>query len=332
MQTPTNRFKQAMAQRQAQIGLWLGLADAYSAEILAGTGYDWLLVDGEHAPNDLRSILHQLQAIASATSALPPGAQPPHPVARVPVGDTALIKQFLDLGVQTLLVPMVDTAEQAQQLVRATRYAPEGVRGMGSALARASRWGRIDDYAAQADDQMCLLVQVETKCGYENLEAILAVEGVDGVFFGSADLAASYGYLGQSTHPEIVAAIEVGLRKVRAAGKAGGVLCGDRALVARYGEKLYSQVLLLGHHGSNSSSAGTFLNAVSPRYAVASSGYANAYNHPAPAVQARVRAHGGTLLRTDRQGALLFELGGEEVTTGRLKTWQPYWQKKPFAD
>ena len=111
LQTPTNRFKQAMAQRQAQIGLWLGLADAYSAEILAGTGYDWLLVDGEHAPNDLRSILHQLQAIASATSALPPGAQPPHPVARVPVGDTALIKQFLDLGVQTLLVPMVDTVE-----------------------------------------------------------------------------------------------------------------------------------------------------------------------------------------------------------------------------
>ena len=140
MHTPQNLFKQAMAQRQAQLGLWLGLADAYSAEILAGTGYDWLLVDGEHAPNDLRSILHQLQAIASATSAtsaLPAGATAPHPVVRVPVGDTSLIKQVLDLGAQTVLVPMVDTPEQAQQLVRATRYAPEGVRGMGSALARS---------------------------------------------------------------------------------------------------------------------------------------------------------------------------------------------------
>ena len=174
LQTPTNRFKQAMAQRQAQIGLWLGLADAYSAEILAGTGYDWLLVDGEHAPNDLRSILHQLQAIASATSALPPGAQPPHPVARVPVGDTALIKQFLDLGVQTLLVPMVDTAEQAQQLVRATRYAPEGVRGMGSALARSSRWQAYPQYVHEANQQICLLVQAETVEAMANLDAIAA--------------------------------------------------------------------------------------------------------------------------------------------------------------
>ena len=227
LQTPTNRFKQAMAQRQAQIGLWLGLADAYSAEILAGTGYDWLLVDGEHAPNDLRSILHQLQAIASAasaTSALPPGVQPPHPVARVPVGDTALIKQFLDLGVQTLLVPMVDTAEQAQQLVRATRYAPEGVRGMGSALARSSRWQAYPQYVHEANQQICLLVQAETVEAMDNLDAIAATPGVDGVFIGPADLSASMGHPGNPGHPEVQAAIHDGIARILRAGKAPGIL------------------------------------------------------------------------------------------------------------
>ncbi len=224
LQTPTNRFKQAMAQRQAQIGLWLGLADAYSAEILAGTGYDWLLVDGEHAPNDLRSILHQLQAIASATSALPPGVQPPHPVARVPVGDTALIKQFLDLGVQTLLVPMVDTAEQAQQLVRATRYAPEGVRGMGSALARSSRWQAYPQYVHEANQQICLLVQAETVEAMNNLDAIAATPGVDGVFIGPVDLSASMGHPGNPGHPEVQAAIHDGIARILRAGKAPGIL------------------------------------------------------------------------------------------------------------
>ena len=216
-----------MAQRQAQIGLWLGLADAYSAEILAGTGYDWLLVDGEHAPNDLRSILHQLQAIASAasaTSALPPGAQPPHPVARVPVGDTALIKQFLDLGVQTLLVPMVDTAEQARQLVRATRYAPEGVRGMGSALARSSRWQSYPQYVHEANQQICLLVQAETVEAMNNLDAIAATPGVDGVFIGPADLSASMGHPGNPGHPEVQAAIHDGIARILRAGKAPGIL------------------------------------------------------------------------------------------------------------
>ena len=227
LQTPTNRFKQAMAQRQAQIGLWLGLADAYSAEILAGTGYDWLLVDGEHAPNDLRSILHQLQAIASAasaTSALPPGMQAPHPIARVPVGDTALIKQFLDLGVQTLLVPMVDTAAQAQQLVRATRYAPEGVRGMGSALARSSRWQAYPQYVHEANQQICLLVQAETVEAMANLDAIAATPGVDGVFIGPADLSASMGHPGNPGHPDVQAAIHDGIARILRAGKAPGIL------------------------------------------------------------------------------------------------------------
>jgi 4-hydroxy-2-oxoheptanedioate aldolase len=224
LQTPVNPFKQAMADGQAQIGLWLGLADAYSAEIIAGTGYDWLLVDGEHAPNDVRSILHQLQAIASAASALPAGVRPPHPIARVPVGNTALIKQYLDIGAQTLLVPMVDTAEQAQELVRATRYAPEGVRGMGSALARSSRWQAYPQYVHEANQQVCLLVQAETVEALKNLDAIAATPGVDGVFIGPADLSASMGHRGNPEHPHVQAAIHDGITRILRAGKAPGIL------------------------------------------------------------------------------------------------------------
>lgn len=229
MHTPTNSFKQALAQGEAQIGLWLGLANAYTAEILAGTGYDWLLVDGEHAPNDLRSILHQLQAIASASSALPPGARAPHAVARVPVGDTALIKQYLDIGAQTLLVPMVDTPEQAQQLVRATRYAPEGVRGMGSALARSSRWQAYPRYVHEANQQVCLLVQAETVEAMANLDAIAATPGVDGVFIGPADLSASMGHPGNPGHPDVQAAIHDGIARILRAGKAPGILATNEA-------------------------------------------------------------------------------------------------------
>lgn len=225
MDIPLNQFKQALRAGRQQIGLWLGLGETFSAEICAGAGFDWLLIDAEHGPNDLRSILAQLQALAP---------YPTQAVVRPPQGDHVLIKQLLETGVQTLLIPMVDTAEQARGLVDAMRYPPAGIRGVGSALARASRWGRIDNYAQLADGEMCLLVQVETQTGYRNLDAILEVDGVDGVFFGAADLAASYGYLGQSTHPDIVAAIEDGLQRTRAAGKAGGVLCSDRALNERY--------------------------------------------------------------------------------------------------
>lgn len=225
MQMPVNRFKVDLTAGKTLFGLWLGLAETFSAEICAGAGFDWLLIDSEHGPNDLRSILAQLQAIAP---------YPSQAIVRPPQGDHVLIKQLLETGVQTLLIPMVESAAQAEGLVRAMRYPPAGIRGVGSALARASRWGRVRDYADHANEQMCLLVQVETKLGYENLDEILAVEGVDGVFFGSADLAASYGYLGQSTHPEIVRAIEVGLAKVCLAGKAGGVLGGDRKVIQRY--------------------------------------------------------------------------------------------------
>ncbi|CAN7453748.1 aldolase/citrate lyase family protein [Acidovorax sp. LjRoot117] len=229
MHTPTNRFKAAMAQGQTQIGLWLALADAYTAEIVAGTGYDWLLVDGEHAPNDVRSILHQLQAITSATAALPPGTTPPHAIARVPVGDTALIKQYLDIGAQTLLVPMVDTAEQAQALVRATRYAPEGVRGMGSALARSSRWQAYPQYVHEANAQVCLLVQAETVEAIRNLDAIATTPGVDGVFIGPADLSASMGHRGDPGHPDVQAAIHEGIARILRAGKAPGILATSEA-------------------------------------------------------------------------------------------------------
>jgi len=164
MQMPVNTFKQRLA-REAQIGVWVGLADPYCAELAANAGFDWLLLDGEHAPNDLRSLLGQLQAVA------PYACQA---VVRPPVGDPVLIKQLLDIGAQTLLVPMVETAEQARGLVAAMHYPPHGIRGVGAALARASRWNSIPDYLDEADAQMCLLVQVESVRGLENLDAIAA--------------------------------------------------------------------------------------------------------------------------------------------------------------
>lgn len=192
--------------------------------MLAGTGFDWLLIDGEHAPNDLRAVLAQLQAIASAASTLPAGVSLPHPVVRLPSGDPVLVKQFMELGAQTLLVPMVDTPEQAQTLARAMRYPPSGTRGMGSGLARSSRWNRYRDYIHEANDQACLLVQVETVEGLAHIDAIAATPGVEGVFIGPVDLSTSMGYPGQVDHPEVVAAIAHGIRRIRHAGKAAGIL------------------------------------------------------------------------------------------------------------
>ena len=226
MQTPVNRFKQALAAGQPQIGLWAALASPYSTELLAGAGYDWLLIDGEHGPNDLRSTLAQLQAVASAQQAF--GDQRSHPVVRVPVatGDVgmALIKQVLDLGAQTLMAPMIDTAEQAARVVAATRYAPQGIRGMGSALARASRWQAHGQYVHEAGEQICVLVQAESAQAMRNLDAIAATPGVDGVFIGPADLSASMGHPGNAGHPEVQAAIADGIARIRAAGKAPGIL------------------------------------------------------------------------------------------------------------
>ncbi len=231
MQTPINTFKQALAAGTPQIGLWAALASAYSTELLAGVGYDWLLIDGEHAPNDVRNTLSQLQAVASAQQAFRDARS--HAIVRVPVGTgdvgVALIKQYLDIGAQTLLVPMIDTPEQAALVVKATRYAPAGIRGMGSALARASRWQAHARYVFEANDQVCVLVQAETVEAMKNLDAIAATPGVDGVFIGPADLSASMGHPGNAAHPEVQAVIADGVKRIRAAGKAPGILATTEA-------------------------------------------------------------------------------------------------------
>jgi 4-hydroxy-2-oxoheptanedioate aldolase len=221
-----NIFKAALKSGdRAQIGLWLGLTDPVCAEICAGAGFDWLLIDGEHAPNDVRSILAQLQAVAP---------YPAHPIVRPVSGDVNLIKQLLDIGAQTLLVPMVENAEQAKLLVAAMRYPPAGIRGVGAALARASEWNRVPNYLHEANDQMCLLVQVETRPGLENLDAIAAVEGVDGVFIGPSDLSAALGYLGKPGHAEVQKVIEDAIGRIRAAGRAAGILTTDELQARRY--------------------------------------------------------------------------------------------------
>jgi 4-hydroxy-2-oxoheptanedioate aldolase len=225
MQTPVNPFLQALRAGQPQIGLWVAMADPYAAEMLAGTGFDWLLLDAEHAPNDIRSVLAQLQAVAP---------YPVHAVVRPVTGETSVIKQFLDIGAQTLLVPMVEDAEQARRIVAATRYPPQGVRGVGSTLARASRWNHYGDYLQKADEQVGVLVQVETASAAGRLDEIVAVEGVDGVFFGPADLAASMGHRGNPGHPDVQRVIEQGIATVRAAGMPAGILTADRALARGY--------------------------------------------------------------------------------------------------
>ncbi|MBH2940659.1 4-hydroxy-2-oxoheptanedioate aldolase [Serratia marcescens] len=221
----TNHFKRALQEKRPQIGLWLGLCSSYSAELLAGAGFDWLLIDGEHAPNNVQTVLGQLQAVAP---------YPSQPVVRPPWNDAVIIKQLLDVGAQTLLIPMIQNAEQARDAVRATRYPPHGVRGVGSALARASRWNRVPDYLQQADEQMCVLVQIETREAVKNLDAILQVEGVDGVFIGPADLSADMGFAGNPQHPEVQRTIDDAIARIRAAGKAPGILLANKALAQRY--------------------------------------------------------------------------------------------------
>ncbi|WP_371414721.1 4-hydroxy-2-oxoheptanedioate aldolase [Deinococcus sp. S9] len=223
----------ALSRGDTLYGFWLALADAYSSEVCAGAGFDWLVIDGEHAPNDLRSILRQLQAIAPYPSA---------PVVRPPVGDPVLIKQLLDIGARNLLIPMVETATQARELVAATRYPPRGIRGVGSALARASAFSRDTEYLKHADEGVCLLLQVESVTALEVLDEIAAVEGVDGVFVGPADLAASFGHLGNPGYPEVQAAIRVAAGRIRAAGKAAGILATDEGAARRYLEWGYSFV------------------------------------------------------------------------------------------
>lgn len=220
-----NAFKTGLAEGRHQVGLWQSLCSPYAAEICATAGFDWLLFDGEHSPNDLRSLLAQLQAVAPYRS---------HPIVRPVHGEIALIKQYLDIGAQTLLIPMVDTAEQAQALVAAMRYPPLGRRGVGAAVARASRWGLDADYIARAHEEICLIVQIETPTAVENIEAICAVDGVDAAFVGPADLTASLGHGADQSHPQVQALVEQAIRRIAATGKAAGTLCGDLETAQRY--------------------------------------------------------------------------------------------------
>lgn len=223
MPAPQNPFKLALRDGRLQIGCWLGLADPYIAEISACAGFDWLLIDAEHAPNDLRSIAAQLQVIAGRST---------HAVVRPPIGEAWMIKQLLDAGAQSLLIPMVESAAQAQALVDAVTYPPHGVRGVGSALARASDFAAISDYLATARNEICLLVQIESRKGLDALDDILQVDGLDGVFLGPSDLAADMGFLGNPGHADVREAVLQAIETSVASGKAAGILTLDQELQA----------------------------------------------------------------------------------------------------
>ena len=224
-QLPVNHFKRALAEGRAQIGLWCSLPDPYAAEIVAGSGYDWLMFDTEHSPTDVPRVIQQLQGAASA---VPAGAHASSAVVRPAWNDPVLIKRYLDIGVQTLLLPFVQSADEARAAVRAMRYAPEGIRGMGGST-RATHYGRVQGYVQHAQEELCLLVQVETREALGHLEEIAHVEGVDGVFIGPADLSASMGHPGNPNHPEVRAAIDDAILRIRACGKAPGILLLDEA-------------------------------------------------------------------------------------------------------
>jgi 4-hydroxy-2-oxoheptanedioate aldolase len=224
MDVPLNSFKRALKAGQRQIGFWSSLSSNVAADVLAGAGFDWLLLDAEHAPNDVSTVLSQLQAI---------GSGPAHPIVRPAWNDAVIIKRFLDIGVQTFLVPYVQTAEEARRAVAATRYPPRGVRGFAMAT-RASRFGRITDYHTRSEDEMCVLVQVETRIALANLEAIATVDGVDGVFIGPGDLSADLGFIGQAGHPQVRAVIEDTIRRIKDAGNVPGILTPDEQLARRY--------------------------------------------------------------------------------------------------
>lgn len=223
MDLPKNAFKHAIMNGQQQLGLWSVLCSSYSAEIVAGSGYDWVLLDTEHSPSGVEGVLPQLQAMA-----------PYHvsAVVRAAWNDTVLIKRYLDIGVQSLLLPFVQSAEEARATVAAVRYPPKGVRGI-STFTRANRFGRVKDYMKRANEEICLLVQVETRTAVDQVEAIAGTDGIDGVFVGPSDLAASLGYLGQPTHEDVMAVIESTLKRIRACGKPAGFLTPDPAIARR---------------------------------------------------------------------------------------------------
>jgi 4-hydroxy-2-oxoheptanedioate aldolase len=219
MDLPKNQFKSALKSARPQIGLWSSLSSSYTVEVIAGAGFDWILLDSEHSPADLENLLGQLQAAAP---------YPSHPVVRVPWNDMVTMKRILDVGAQSLLIPYVSTADEARAAVAHTRYPPAGVRGVAG-TTRATRFGRVKDYAKRAHEEICLLVQVETQRALDNIEAICAVEGVDGVFIGPADLHASLGYTGEIANPKVKPLIDEAIRRIRKCGKAPGILTPNEA-------------------------------------------------------------------------------------------------------
>ena len=214
MELPPNEFKRAIREGRPQIGLWSSLCSNLSVEVIASSGFDWLLIDTEHAPNEVPMVHSQLQAMMGGTAAA---------VVRPAWNDLVMLKRLLDVGAQNLLIPYVQTAEEARAAVAATRYPPRGIRGVAS-LHRANRFGRVKEYYTRADEQICVIAQIETRLALQNLESIAAVEGVDGLFIGPSDLSAALGHLGNLTHPEVRSAIEDAFERIRKSGKAPGIL------------------------------------------------------------------------------------------------------------
>jgi 4-hydroxy-2-oxoheptanedioate aldolase len=219
MELPQNPFKRALKAGKPQIGLWSTLSSSYTVEAVAGAGFDWLLLDSEHSPVDIENLLTQLQAAAPYAS---------HPIVRIPWNDMVNTKRVLDIGAQSLLVPYVQTAEEARSAVASTRYPPAGVRGVAG-TTRATRFGRVKEYAKRAHEEICVLVQVETQSALGSIEAICAVDGVDGVFIGPADLHASLGHAGETANAKVKPLIDDAIRRIRKAGKAPGILTPNEA-------------------------------------------------------------------------------------------------------
>jgi len=219
MELPPNAFKRALRAGKPQIGLWSTLSSSYTVEVVAGAGFDWLLLDTEHSPVDLENLLTQLQGAAP---------YPTHPIVRIPWNDMVTVKRVLDIGAQTLLVPYVQNVEEARNAVAHTRYPPAGVRGVAG-TTRATRFGRVKEYAKRAHEEICVLVQVETQAALKNIEAICGIDGVDGVFIGPADLHASLGHAGETANPKVKPMIDDAIRRIRKAGKAPGILTPNEA-------------------------------------------------------------------------------------------------------
>jgi 4-hydroxy-2-oxoheptanedioate aldolase len=235
MDIPANPLKRALREGRPQIGLWSSLSSYVTVEVIAGSGFDWLLLDTEHAPNELAMVHNQLQAMVGSTAT---------PVVRPAWNDAVLIKRLLDVGVQSLLIPFVQNVEEAQRAVAATRYPPDGIRGVAS-TTRANHYGRVKEYLKRAHEEICVIVQVENRLALENLDAIATVEGVDGVFIGPNDLAAGMGHLGNYGYPDVAAAIDDAIGRIRKAGKIAGILAPVEADARRW-MKLGCQFVAVG--------------------------------------------------------------------------------------